>query len=121
MGRTSFSGSIPSALGNLSNLRFLSLSGLVRLSGTVPTELRRLTSLGESSQNLCTLHGSVSTGISILTIVVVVIERLELPTESKLSGTVPSELCDLLTKGKLEDFVGPVDICSCCNNVYYGG
>lgn len=42
------SGRIPSELGDLSDLKFLSLDYIADLTGTVPSELGRLLKLGES-------------------------------------------------------------------------
>ena len=47
VGGTKLAGTVPTTLGDLSNLRILSLSGLVSLTGTLPTALGRLTKLGE--------------------------------------------------------------------------
>ena len=47
LGWTKFSGSIPTTVGNLSDLQLLHLDGLIGLTGTIPTELGRLSSLGE--------------------------------------------------------------------------
>ena len=55
LGGTGFSGSIPTTLGNLSDLRIVSLAGLVGLTGTIPTELGRLSRLGEFEPRLVLL------------------------------------------------------------------
>lgn len=47
LSHTGFSGTIPSTLGDLSNLQFLALDYITDLTGTVPTELGRLSNLGE--------------------------------------------------------------------------
>jgi hypothetical protein len=41
-----FVGSIPTELGDLSNLKLLFLSQNTRLTGTIPTEIARLEQLG---------------------------------------------------------------------------
>ena len=66
-GVNSFSGTIPSELGNLQLLNFMSLAVDPSLSGTIPTQLGRLTSLASLYLRETSLSGSLPTELSLLT------------------------------------------------------
>lgn len=101
-------GSVPTTLGNLSNLRILSLSGLVSLTGTLPTALGRLTKLGEFEA--CRMLHAFK-WFRILTVNSCPLESLYLPGgESTLSGSIPDEVCDLRTDGSLH-VIQPITQC----------
>ena len=54
LGKTNIAGSIPTTIGNLSVLNILDLRSLDSLTGTIPTELARLSRLGEFWNALAT-------------------------------------------------------------------
>ena len=62
----SFSGTIPSELGNLQLVAYLRLA-INSLSGTIPTQMGRLTSLTELYLQANSLSGSLPTELSLLT------------------------------------------------------
>ena len=82
----SLSGSIPSDLGNLTNLIYLSLSSN-SLSGSIPSELGNLTNLTDLYLNSNSLSGSIPSELGKLTN----LTRLGLYSNS-LSGRIPAEL-----------------------------
>ena len=83
------SGSIPSELGRLSHLQKLSIGGN-RLSGTIPDAIGRLTHLKELVLANNQLSGRIPTELSRL----IRLERLSL-SNNQLSGSIPSELSRL--------------------------
>ena len=83
------SGSIPSALGNLTNLERLSLWGN-QLSGPIPSELGNLDNLEFLSLRRNQLSGSIPSALGNLTN----LERLSL-WGNQLSGSIPSALANL--------------------------
>ena len=87
--RNNLSGSIPTELGNLTNLAWLSLSSN-SLSGSIPTELGSLTNLAWLSLSSNSLSGSIPTELGSLTN----LAWLYLHRNS-LSGSIPTELTSL--------------------------
>ena len=83
------SGSIPSELGRLSHLQKLSIGGN-RLSGTIPAAIGRLTHLKELVLSNNQLSGRLPTELSRL----LRLERLSL-SHNRLSGSIPAELSRL--------------------------
>ena len=82
----SLSGSIPTELGNLSNLTYLSLDRN-SLSGRIPTELGNLSNLTDLYLSLNSLSDSIPTELGNLSN----LTRLRLRGNS-LSGSIPTEL-----------------------------
>ena len=84
------SGSIPSELGNLSELRELNINTNLSLSGPIPSELGKLTQLRTLVLSRSQLSGSIPSELG---------ELSELRTlnlnENRLSGSIPSELGNL--------------------------
>ncbi len=83
------SGSIPSQLGNLSNLIFLELSGN-NLSGSIPSQLGNLSNLEELRLSDNRLSGSIPSQLSNLS----ELDFLVL-SNNQLSGSIPSQLGNL--------------------------
>ncbi len=82
-------GSIPTELGNLTNLENLSLNNN-ELSGSIPTELGNLTNLERLFLYINALSGSIPTELGNLTN----LENLSL-NNNELSGSIPTELGNL--------------------------
>ena len=82
-------GSIPAALGNLTNLTVLSLASN-ELSGTIPTQLGDLTNLQELSLWGNELTGSIPTELGDL----FNLTQLSL-SDNELTGTIPAELAGM--------------------------
>ena len=89
-------GSIPSGLGDLSNLTNLNLSGN-QLTGTIPSELGDLSSLGTLDLSTNQLHGVIPSELGDLSS----LSTLNL-SKNGLTGTTPSELGDLSSLGTLD-------------------
>ena len=94
-----FSGSIPSSLGNLSNLEFLVLGG--GFSGSIPSSLGNLSNL-----EFLELHGDFSGGIPSSLGNLSNLETLNLAT-NQLSGSIPSSLGNLSNLETLNLFHNP--------------
>eukprot|EP01046_Picozoa_sp_COSAG06_P022713 COSAG06_NODE_1773_length_8428_cov_7.738384_1_plen_535_part_00 len=89
---TAMSGSIPSELGDLTNLQVLSLNSNPSLSGTIPSELGDLTNLQQLGlYSNPSLSGTIPSELGELTN----LQKLYLHSNPSLSGTIPSELGDL--------------------------
>jgi Leucine-rich repeat (LRR) protein len=82
-------GTIPTELGNLSNLTRLSLSSN-KLTGTIPTELGNLSNLTRLSLSSNQLTGTIPTELGNLSN----LTRLSL-SSNQLTGTIPTELGNL--------------------------
>ena len=89
LGSRELTGSIPSELGRLSSLERL-LLGSNQLTGSIPPELGNLANLNELSLGFNQLTGSIPPGLGRLSN----LERLALGS-NQLSGAIPSELGDL--------------------------
>ena len=89
------SGTIPAELGNLANLQWLNLLGN-DLSGSIPAELGNLTNLRELELRQNRLSGSIPAELSTLANLRV----LSLPGND-LSGTIPAELGNLANLQRL--------------------
>ena len=87
--RNSLSGSIPTEIGNLSNLKVLNLY-VNSLSGSIPTEIGNLSNLEELGLSNNSLSGSIPTEIGNLSN----LEDLWLRGNS-LSGAIPTEIGNL--------------------------
>jgi Leucine-rich repeat (LRR) protein len=85
----SLTGSIPSELGNLSNLGVLSLSGN-QLTGSIPSELGNLTNLWFLSLSINQLTGSIPSELGNLTNL-----WFLYMSRNQLTGSIPSELGNL--------------------------
>ena len=90
LGSNSLSGSLPTELGNLSNLTYLSL-GSNSLSGSIPSELGNLSNLTGLSLGSNNLSGSIPSELGNL----VKLTRLALGS-NELSGSIPGELGNLV-------------------------
>ena len=90
LGSNLLSGAIPSELGNLVNMTTLTL-GQNNLSGPIPTELGNLANLTELNLAFGQLSGSIPTELGNL----VNLTTLTL-SRNKLSGTIPTELGNLV-------------------------
>ena len=88
-------GVIPPELGNLTNLRELSLI-INQLNGNIPFELGNLMSLQKLSLGNNQLNGSIPSGLENL----VNLQDLSLPY-NQLNGSIPSELGNLINLEKL--------------------
>ncbi len=89
LGNNSLSGSIPTEIGNLTNLRNLGLSNN-SLSGSIPTEIGNLTNLISLWLSNNNLSGSIPTEIGNLTNLI----SLWL-SNNNLSGSIPTEIGNL--------------------------
>ena len=86
-------GTLPSSLGNLTELKVLSL-GRNQLTGTIPSSLGRLTKLEVLSLHHNRLTGSIPSSLGRLTN----LEKLLL-NHNRLTGTIPSSLDNLVRPG----------------------
>ncbi|MEN8218853.1 MAG: Calx-beta domain-containing protein, partial [Pseudomonadota bacterium] len=91
----SLTGSIPTEMGNLSNLTRLDL-GDNSLTGSIPTEMGNLTNLTELSLSDNSLTGSIPTEMGNLTN----LTELSL-SDNSLTGTIPTEMGNLTNLGSL--------------------
>jgi Leucine-rich repeat (LRR) protein len=89
LGGNQLTGTIPSQIGNLTSLMSLSL-GFNQLTGTIPTEIGNLTSLTDLSLGPNQLTGAIPSQIGNLTNLV----ELYL-TENQLTGAIPTEIGSL--------------------------
>jgi len=87
--RNQLSGSIPAELGNLTNLYWLDLSGN-QLSGAIPTQLGNLTNLSSLSLGVNQLSGSIPAELANL-------KKLQILMlgSNQVSGSIPAELGNL--------------------------
>ena len=96
LGDNELSGSIPTGLGNLPNLRVLDLSRN-ELTGSIPAELGSLTNLTHLLLNNNQLTGPIPTQLGDLTN----LEKLML-SHNRLTGDIPAELGRLANLAELE-------------------
>jgi Leucine-rich repeat (LRR) protein len=83
-------GTLPTELGELTQLQSLDLHGCVLLTGTIPSELGNLAKLKSLDISECNLHGTIPTELFRLTS----LEKLNLNT-NLFTGTLPSEIGNL--------------------------
>ena len=96
-----FVGTIPTELGNLVNLEFLSISAN-RLESTLPTEMGLMTSLKQiGARDLMGLHGNLPTELALLSNSLLYISLYA----TSLTGTVPMEYARLTNLQRF-DIVG---------------
>ena len=88
-------GSIPREIGMLTTLKFIQLAGSDTLTGSIPTELCRLTDLAGLHMNVNQLSGNIPSCVGDLSN----LEVLNL-VANDLTGTIPTELCQA---SKLEE------------------
>ena len=93
-------GPIPSELGLLSNLQFLSLEDNM-MTSVIPTELASLETLVMLDLSLNAFEGSVESLLDLLRNESSLLQQLDLSGNARLTGTFPSELC-LLSDLELE-------------------
>jgi Leucine-rich repeat (LRR) protein len=89
---TSMSGSLPTELGLLTNLKVLRLSNSDKLVGPIPTELGKLKKLKELKLQGNTLTGTIPLEITGLTFITL----FDLSFNKNLTGPIPAGLKDLL-------------------------
>lgn len=98
---------IPTEIGNLSNLRILEISG-TDTSGTIPTEIGNLAMLTSFSSDQSDLHGSIPSEIGRLTN----LENFFLRGAQLQGTTIPTEMGQCTNLGKrLSEFVMCVCFC----------
>ena len=100
---------IPTTFGNLLQLKELDLYAVKYLSGTVPTEIGRLTNLEKLYLAGTKLTGSLPIQMKNLTN----LEELSLPESI---NNVPTEVCNLKSVGNLKTICQPTTPCACCQN-----
>jgi hypothetical protein len=83
-------GTLPTELGELTQLQSLDLQGCALLTGTIPSELGNLPKLTSLDISECNLNGTIPTELFRLTS----LEKLNLST-NPFTGTLPSEIGDL--------------------------
>jgi uncharacterized protein YjbI with pentapeptide repeats len=83
-------GTLPTELGELTQLQSLDLQGCSLLTGTIPSELGNLAKLKSLDISECNLNGTIPTELFRLTS----LEKLNLNT-NLFTGTLPSEIGDL--------------------------
>jgi len=86
-----FVGGVPSNIGLLTDLEWISLSGNLELGGTIPTEIGLLTNLKILNMTVTGLRGTVPTEIATMA----ALEFFSLWGNLLMFGTLPSELSSL--------------------------
>jgi len=92
------SGTLPTQVARLTALQELPLADN-HLSGTIPTEVGLLTALTHLDLSFNDWHSTLPAEVGRLT----ELDRLYAYTNAGVSGTMPSSICPLTTKGKLGD------------------
>lgn len=98
-GLNTVSGPIPTELGQLTRLTSLNLMGMNKLSGSVPTEIGQLANLGAFWSIFWIVVTRVVAHLFLMSHFVSTSETLNLDKTDSLTGTIPSEVCNLRSQG----------------------